>query len=561
MKILSCEVENFASYKLLQFKFNEQGLSLISGPTGSGKSTLCDIVPWVLFGRTSKDGAVDEILSWPGDKNTFGRLSVELSDKIVTITRERGDTNDLYYQLSTHSLSAVFRGKDLNDTQKLINNLLGMDINLYLSGAYFHEFSQTAQFFTTTAKSRRQITEQIVDLSLAKNLTEKITEYKKEVKKEQSRLIEQVNITNQNIEYISQNLTLETNRAAKWSSNLTKKLDDLKAKSKVFRETQIKAFEAELTRYYEKKLELEASLKELELDVVPQTDIDKRKADLETRRAGCQKVICSECGNVKNRDKEMLFVKEEYAIYQLETEREQQLIAYVAAMRNYERYSAQEPQKPIDKENLYIEQIESLKNEANPHLEGINEIKNDIDLKTMELKYLKEELQDFTQEYDDLELLLQVTDDFRKILVKNTIVSLETSTNKILTDHFDAEIRIAFSADDADKLDVSIWKDGNICSFTQLSKGQRQLLKLSFGISVMRAVANHHGIRFNSVFLDEALDGLDEVLKVKAYGLLQTLEREYDSVFVVEHSSELKSLFTKQFKVSLENGNSVINEI
>lgn len=559
MKILYCAVQNFASYKHLEFEFDGQGLALISGPTGSGKSTLCDVIPWVLFGRTAKGGSVDEVLTWGSLEPTEGQITIKLSNnKHIQVSRVRTQkSQDLYYETDSADRK---RGKDIPDTQNLINNLLGMDFNLYLSGAYFHEFSQTAQFFTTTAKVRRQITEQIVDLSLAKKLTENMSEYKREVKKEQAKLVEQVNVTTQNIEYISQNLTLETSRATKWAINLGKKLVDLKAKSKDFIETQIKVFEAELTRYYEKKLELEASLKELELDVTPQTEIDKRKADLETRRSGCQKVICSECGNIKNRDKEMLFVKEEYAIKQLEAEREQKLIAYIASMRNYERFSEQEPQKPVDKENPYIEQIEGLNKEVNPHLEGINTIKNDIDFKTIELKYIKEELQDFTQEYDDLELLLQVTDDFRKILVKNTIVSLETSTNKILINHFDAEIRIAFSADDADKLDVSIWKDGNICSFTQLSKGQRQLLKLSFGISVMRAVANHHGIRFNSIFLDEALDGLDEVLKVKAYGLLQTLEQEYDSVFVVEHSNELKSLFTKQFKVSLENGNSVIEE-
>jgi len=59
VKILSCVLENFASYERLEFDFSPQGLTLIEGPTGSGKSTLCDAIPWILFGRTAKDGALD----------------------------------------------------------------------------------------------------------------------------------------------------------------------------------------------------------------------------------------------------------------------------------------------------------------------------------------------------------------------------------------------------------------------------------------------------------------------------------------------------------------------
>ncbi len=61
----------------------------------------------------------------------------------------------------------------------------------------------------------------------------------------------------------------------------------------------------------------------------------------------------------------------------------------------------------------------------------------------------------------------------------------------------------------------------------------------------MKAVGNHHGIRFNQVFLDEVLTGMDDSLKNKAHRLLTTLSAEYDSIFVVEHSNEFKELFTK----------------
>lgn len=560
MRILSCDIENFSSYKLLQFKFDGQGLTLISGPTGSGKSTLCDIIPWVLFGKTSKNGAVDEVLSWPGGKSTFGRIQIELSDKIITITRERGRHNDIYYQLSTHALASIFRGKDLNDTQKIINDVLGFDIELYLSGSYFHEFSQTAQFFTTTAKIRRQISEQIVDLSLAKNLTERMSEYKKEVKKEQLKLTEILQLSNCKLQITNENHKLEASKSEKWLNSIVKKLDVLTKCRLDFKNQQTKAFGKELTKYYERRLELESSIVASEKDITPQEDIDKRKKSLEVSKLHSQNIVCGECGNVKNRDKELSCIKEEYSIKKLEALNAQKIVVYKTFVQSLKKHIQQEPQRPNSEENPYTKQIEDLSKEENPHTETLNRLSLNIQQLTLDINKLNAEISSFIIEGNDLELLLQVTDDFRKVLVNRTIMELENSTNKILTDHFDAEIRIGFASEVADKLDVTIWKDGNQCSYTQLSKGQRQLLKLSFGVSVMRCVGNHHGIQFNCIWLDEALDGLDENLKIKSYGLLQQLEIEYGNVFVVEHSNELKALFTNRYDVTLTEKGSQLEQ-
>src|ERR1700677_767637 len=166
MKILSVSLENFASYKKLSFDFQSQGLTLIQGANGSGKSTLCDAIPWILFGKTAKDGKSDEVRSWNTAEPTIGAIEVQLELYEVNITRIRGKNNDLYYSFTADEAQNKIRGKDLMDTQRMINGLLGADYDLYLAGSYYHEFSQTAQFFTTTAKNRRSICEQLVDLSL-----------------------------------------------------------------------------------------------------------------------------------------------------------------------------------------------------------------------------------------------------------------------------------------------------------------------------------------------------------------------------------------------------------
>src|SRR5690348_8536249 len=99
MRILSVSAQNFASYKSLEFDFQNQGLILIQGATGSGKSTLCDLIPWVLFGQTAKGGKVDEIRTWNTEEPTTG--SIRLSNNIV-IWRSRSP-NDLFYYREDHT--------------------------------------------------------------------------------------------------------------------------------------------------------------------------------------------------------------------------------------------------------------------------------------------------------------------------------------------------------------------------------------------------------------------------------------------------------------------------
>lgn len=516
MRIISCTLQNFASYKNLEFDFENQGLTLIQGATGSGKSTLCDAIPWILFGRTAKDGAVDEVLSWPGDQTVSGTIIVEFkrspdirdTDRI-SICRTRGPkagNNDLkWWFTGTYSL-AVNRGKDLNDTQKLINNFLGFDSALYLSGAYFHEFSQTAQFFTTTAKNRRVICEQLVDLSLAKNLQLKLVEQKKELT-----AIHQTNAS-------------DIRLYSSMVQNLSKP-NDYKKRSENFED--------------DKLLNLKILRDQLEeIEIKPDYYFMTQGNLLRNARFELGSDICGECGSKKHSDKH-----EELLKIELELINEERINN---SNRTRRAQLNAELKKTEASENIYNGLLFRTAVE-------LNESKEQLDI-TKELQH------NTTISMSDIELLFEVVDDLRGVSIKNTIQQLESQTNILLSKHLDAEIKVLFDVVDADKLDVTILKDGNNCAYSQLSKGQRQLLKLCFGVSVMRIVANRHGIRFNCAFFDESMDGMDDSFKVKTYRLLEELALEYESIFVVEHNEALKSLFNSKYTVELVNGSSVIEK-
>lgn len=76
----------------------------------------------------------------------------------------------------------------------------------------------------------------------------------------------------------------------------------------------------------------------------------------------------------------------------------------------------------------------------------------------------------------------------------------------------------------------------------------------------MKAIQNHHSIRIDSLYFDEATDGLDEQMKLKALRMLETLTLNYTSIYLVEHSEALKNMVSNRYEVTLTNGESHIAE-
>jgi DNA repair exonuclease SbcCD ATPase subunit len=160
-----------------------------------------------------------------------------------------------------------------------------------------------------------------------------------------------------------------------------------------------------------------------------------------------------------------------------------------------------------------------------------------------------------------LETLSDLTLKLRAQLLSKATKQIEHRTNNILDKYFDGEFRVEFSLEGDDNLTISITRNGNSCNFTQLSKGQRQLLKLSFAVSVMDIAANEAGIFFHTLFFDEALDGLSPRLKIQSFQLFEELNLTHETLLLIEHSPEFQNLFNTKFNVSIENDKSTITNV
>lgn len=571
MKLLRCLVKNFGSYKVLSFDFSGQGLALIYGPTGSGKSTVCDIAPWILYGQTAKDGAVDEVRSWQATEATYGEIEVSTPKGTLIVVRIRGakpSENDLFWYEEVDEIPQ--RGKDLTDTQKLLNERLGVSPYLYLTAAYFSEFSATGGFFTSKAKDRRAIFESIASLTLPITLAERTSNAKKEVKKEIHSLdnfyseamgrLSQFDTTENDIRLRMDGWTQASQRLSYEITERHRNFEEEKQKKIKEISKQIEDYEEEKSTRIDKLIcDADALNKVIVLRESFDSQIAYVKAEIDRATA-----LCDKCGSNGSISEDLWTRRKEILKAQATNDRNidsrDYLVRDIKAAQAAQNPFLSQLKQAQDATNHYEERLEELKTQVNPFYPQLTKLAEDKGVVTLKLNQLKSEIADLTHKSSALDRLYDLSFTLRGEMLKKSVKDIEASTNRYLETYFDSEIRVGFSLE-ADSLKVDIQKSGYPCTYRQLSKGQRGILRLCFTVTIMQAAANKAGTFFSTLCFDEALDGLDSDLKVKAFGLFEELSKSHDSILVIDHSQEFKELFTKRYKVSLESDESTLEMV
>lgn len=569
MRIKHCRVKNFGSYKELEFDFSEQGLTLIQGSTGSGKSSLFDIPCWILFGITAKNGNVDEVKNWNyPEEDTVGTAYVETPTGTVTIVRTRGNTNDLIF---SEEDCAGIRGKDLKDTQRLLEERLGVTPDLYLTAAYLSEFSPVGSFFTQNSKYRRAMLDKIADVYLANTLSLAIKKNKVELKQLIKASEDKYKLARSNVEHKETSLVDLQEYSRNWVETRNKQIQNTIVKRDNFeleKDSKIAASQTKLDNYEaDRNYKLKGisdKLTELNKKLNLLENVEHKLADILVAKEEASPGKCNECGSPRTSKEYNLLVSAEESLTKKLSERDDinNWITAKTALWS-EINQAKNPYEEMLKEaksleNSYDETLSVLEQQKNPYLRKIEIVETEANQLSEDKTKIYSELSEQESSLNIIEDLEDTTLIFRGEVIKKSILEVQDITNKYLEKFFDSELRIALTVEDEDSVDLAITKSGHQCVYSQLSKGQRGLLKLTFSVAVMNAASNKASMHFENIFLDEALDGLDPDLKVKAFNLLSELETKHKSVMVIDHSTEFKSMFERRYEALLAGDNSLL---
>lgn len=545
MKIISFEVENFGSYKKLEMDLTDKGLVLIHGPTGCGKSTIMDAITWCLYGKTAKEVNSNDVIGWESEF-CAGRVTVHVGggDVLITVTRVRGNRCDLQFTINE---GVPIRGKDLNDTQKQIDDYLGASFDRFINSAYSHEFGNSAKFFTSSAKERRSLLESIVDLSVPKKIQDKCSDRLSTLRKE----IKELDLSARSLE--GQQIQLKKSKAIicknneSWRLEQSERIIELENLYNNFdkiKQSEINTLSTKLEAAANKILDLEDSLKTL------QKNFDSTDFDVEINQIQ-ESNRCNECGGVKQSAEPQVQAKLKAK------ERQQRLDGKIQSVKDQIEANGrlldnihQSLEKAKAVVNTYDNQLKQEKSKISPFKAQMDRVAVDCsDLESL-IKTTDNNKKVLCNKEYLLEKLQEISSSVRSQIVDNCIKAVQDRTNGILEKYFDSEFQIEFEAKDGDKVNVSVRSGCNQCSFLQLSRGQRRLLQLSFTIACMEAASNHLGMHSNVLFFDEFLDGLDDHFKRRAHALLEELSANHSTILVIDHSEEFKTCFDSKIEVS-----------
>lgn len=559
MKILNVKVTNFGSYPDLEFNFDNQGLCLVSGPTGVGKSTLMDTVTWCLYGCTAKAGSVEDVRSWKAEgEATTGVCRIQLNDKIISTFRVRGlsNKNDLYWTES--GSEEPTRGKDLNDTQRLLEARLGLTADQFIASSYLHEFSPVGIFFTSVAKARRALMEGLTDLDLPTRIAYRVSDARKLEKSSLTELHSLSQKLSGKLEQLRDSRVSIEEDSEKWEKDQKTKIKDLEVKAEEYEADKAHRIELERSKHEAWRVGRLKQLSTLEGTAMRLKEIVKDTKQFDLEEAAIRKSLrCGECGSLPDSVNEALIDCRERRAKNTNYNKElQSVLKDIKTVRSeHNPYDISEIS-----ENSYISNLNDVLNDINPFDAQCHKLQTMICNTERELQNINYQIDQLEYRISALSHLYDLSFVLRGELLNNAVTELQDSTNAYLEKYFDAELRVGFEMKDSDTLDVVIHKSGYGCNFKQLSRGQRALLKLTFGVSLMKATANQAGQHPNVLFFDECLDALDVDLKVKAVALFEELSTQHDTVMVIDHATEVKASFNKNYIVELVNDESVISE-
>lgn len=172
MRLHQLQIKNFISIKQASINFDDlsDGVFLISGPTGSGKSSMLDALHWVLFGKTlssNRAAVAKEIRSTfaPAAEDTIVTLTFnqdKVEYKVIrTLKKDGGTAIQLFVP------GAVY--DKVKEANEQLEKIIGLNVKQF-DQMVMLEQGNFSKFLLADSKTRAEILRDIFDTQLFKDI-------------------------------------------------------------------------------------------------------------------------------------------------------------------------------------------------------------------------------------------------------------------------------------------------------------------------------------------------------------------------------------------------------
>ncbi len=579
MKIEVIELENFWSYKKEALHFDYTTPVLVTGEVkggtartsnGAGKSALFEAVVYGLFGKTTKGVSADAVINTQVKKNcrvAIGGICDSGNFNIARFRNHHSHENQLHFTIN----KTPCNGPDNRATQKLIEKILGVKYETFISTIYFN--SQTASgFCSLTDGAQKSIFDNILDLERWDGAHQAAGVQLTQAKANLATLEAEIGA----YDTTKKSLILDLKKYRDLHAPKIKKQQKiLRNKRRILQKlndqltescTKLRSF-SHAKQFRPDSLRLQIKMYEAEVEEITRAITIKEQEVLATKDAFARvhQGNCDTCGQ------RLPQINTEY-INQLNRGLQQseldlldlQDMKYVSERnKNGTEEILNVVEKEISERNEIINKITNLgrasslvfaqigiyKANLYDRRSAISNTSNAILERRSQCKILQ----------DQMPVLAQVRTacgpkGVRALMIKTILPMINDSLAKYSNVMMGGEIGAQFKLE-KDRLELDVKKTGGNGN-KSCSAGEARRIDICMLFALLDLVASL-GRKTNFIILDEIFDHLDSLGLEKAMGLLYNVD--YNNIFVVSHSPELKEYFQEGILITSTNGESKIS--
>jgi len=167
IEITFFQAEDFLSFETLEYHIPKDSLVFVGGcvdedlgkSNGAGKSSMWEVIPWVLYGKTVRGLNGDEVVR-RGQDGVTGEVRFTIDDKKYQVQRERAKGRG---KLRLIENGKEVQGVDIRDTQRILEGILGVSYDLFINSVVFGQ-GLSYRFVQAPDSEKKEIFEQLLDL-------------------------------------------------------------------------------------------------------------------------------------------------------------------------------------------------------------------------------------------------------------------------------------------------------------------------------------------------------------------------------------------------------------
>ena len=542
MIIHQIKITNFKSiYGTQTFNFdNLKGLIKLSGPIGSGKTTLAEAILWGLYG-TVKGQTNGQLIAW----NTKAcEIEINLTSKNKEVHIIRNIREPLIIEIDGKTLSA----SNKRNTQEILEEEVFDVPKLAVTKMCVISFSAFNSLASMNPGETKQFLDDIFGFKL-------FTDYNNEV------IIERKNQQNESIKLQSvyeENLKQIENLKQKQATQTIQLKESLNVDELQNNRTEL-VNQGIALKNKKADLKKEREQKDKEYDLKIQVFKDKMteaatlgkqaKNHYNTFKSG----ICPTCGQKIDQAHidEYKNKMEEYAKIYRENEAEKQKLE-IEKQQTHDSYHNPMVKCDDDMDVLRkrISAIDAELKSYNDSVQLLNdnyeELINEYENKS---KKLKEELNRCDLEIAEWNEMNEL---FTKTLRYNLLETLIPHINKSIQffiNKLDQSYKIEF--DQEFKAHIFVDSFDKEIAYNNLSTGQRKSLDLAIIFGILQNVIA--SVNFNVFILDELFSNMDADTRNIMLTLLNESMDRNNSIFVINHAEMQDDYFKHKIRVTLQN--------